>query len=73
MSDEILPISKPWYKSLKKTLGCIGFILYWALQIAPVIKDPSVLVSMAVPNISLILGLLGIKKFGDVMQNRIDK
>ena len=60
---------KPWYKSLKKTLGCIGFFLYWGLQIMPTIEDPTVLVSMAVPNISLILGLLGIKKFGDVLQN----
>jgi len=62
-------MNKPWYKSLKKMLGALGFVMYWITQIVAIIKDPGVIVQMAVPNISLILGLLAVKKFGDVIQN----
>ena len=60
----------PFYKSTKKTLGVIGFICYWGIQIPAVINDPTIAVQMALANTSLVLGLLGIKAIGGALQNR---
>lgn len=60
----------PFYKSTKKTLGVIGFAAYWGTQVVAIIKDPQIVVSMAMANTALILGLLGIKAIGGALQNR---
>ena len=58
----------PFYKSTKKTLGVIGFFLYWLVQVPAIIKDPSLVVSMSMANAAMVLGLLGIKTIGGAMQ-----
>ena len=54
-----------WYQSTKKTLGVLGFFFYWIIQIPAVKNDPSVIVSTTPLNMALVLGLLGLKKFGN--------
>ncbi len=61
---------KPFYKSVKKTLGVIGFGLYWGLQVVAVLEDPTIIVELSLENSVLILGLLGIKTIGGVMTNK---
>lgn len=59
----------PFYTSVKKTLGVIGFFLYWIVQVPAIVKDPQVIVSLTPLNLGLVLGLLGIKTIGGVMTN----
>lgn len=59
-------MSKPWYKSVKKVLGVIGFIFYWIVQIPAIIKDPTVITQLAMTNAGMVLGLLGIATVGHV-------
>ena len=63
----------PWYTSVKKTLGVIGFILYWAVQVPAIIKDPTVIISLAPVNMGLVLGLLGIKSITGAVVNGQNK
>ena len=61
--------SIPFWKSTKKTLGVVGFLLYWGTQVIAILDDPTIVVSMAIMNVSLILGLLGIKAIGGAIQS----
>lgn len=63
---------EPFYKSVKKTLGVIGFFLYWGVQVPAIVKDPSVIVSLTPMNLGLVLGLLGIKTIGGVIASKKD-
>ncbi len=58
---------QPFYKSTKKTLGVIGFIFYWGLQIPAVINDPSVAVQLSMENALFVCLLLGIKTAGGLI------
>ncbi len=63
-------MKEPWFKSTKKVLGVVGFILYWGLQIPAVIEDPQVITSLTMENAMFVSLLLGIKTVGGVMANR---
>ena len=54
---------QPFYKSTKKTLGVVGFLLNYILQGFAIYKDPTLITILAPSNTVLILGLLGLKKF----------
>ena len=60
----------PFYKSTKKTLGVIGFIFYWGIQIPAILQDSTIVTQMALANSAMVLGLLGIKAIGGAIQNR---
>ncbi|MCP4986049.1 MAG: hypothetical protein GY928_08255 [Colwellia sp.] len=64
---------KPFYKSVKKTLGVIGFIFYWAVQIPAVFEDPKVAVDLAFENALFVCLLLGIKTAGGIIASKKDK
>ncbi len=65
---------QPFYKSTKKTLGVIGFIFYWGLQIPAVINDPSVAVDLSLENALFVCLLLGIKTAGGLLNKpKVDK
>lgn len=64
---------EPFYKSVKKTLGVIGFFLYWIVQIPAIARDPNTIISLTPLNLGLVLGLLGIKSFTGVMAKKNDK
>lgn len=64
---------EPWYKSTKKVLGVIGFVLYWVVQIPAVIEDPSVAVDLTMENGIFVSLLLGIKTVGGVLASKKDK
>lgn len=59
-----------FYKSTKKTLGVIGFILNFILQGFAVWQDPSLITVLAPANIALVLGLLGIKTASNLISNK---
>ena len=63
----------PWHKSTKKTLGVIGFFLYWIVQVPSIINDPTVITTLAPINMGLVLGLLGIKTIGGAITHRSKK
>lgn len=60
----------PFYKSVKKTLGVIGFFFYWILQFYVVLKDTEVVKDFIMPDVILVSTLLGIKTIGGVLSNR---
>ncbi len=65
---------QPFYKSTKKTLGVLGFIFYWGLQIPAVINDPSVAVDLSLENALFVCLLLGIKTAGGLLNKpKVDK
>ncbi|MCP4269000.1 MAG: hypothetical protein GY777_26075 [Candidatus Brocadiaceae bacterium] len=64
---------EPFYKSTKKLLGVIGFVLYWGLQIPAVLEDPQVIVSLSMENAIFVAALLGIKTAGGVLASRKEK
>ena len=66
MSEQI---KQKWYQSTKKTLGVVGFFLYWIVQVPAIVKDPQVIVSLTPLNLALVLGLLGIKTIGGAIAN----
>lgn len=59
-----------WHKSTKKTLGVVGFFLYWIVQVPAIWNEPNVIISLAPINCGLVLGLLGIKTIGGVMAGK---
>ena len=65
MSDEV--IVKKW--SVKKTLGIIGFVLYWVVQLPAIFKSPEVIISLAPVNAGFVLGFFITKTAGIVIDN----
>ena len=63
-------MKEPFYKSTKKLLGVIGFILYWGVQVPAIIEDPGVITALTMENSIFVLGLLGIKTIGGVMASK---
>lgn len=66
LSDVV--IKEKWYQSTKKSLGVVGFYLNFILQGFAIWKDPTLITVLAPANVALILGLLGIKKFGNKIE-----
>ena len=60
---------QPFYKSTKKLLGVIGFIFYWGVQVPAIIKDPTVIISLAPVNAGFVLGFFVTKTAGIVIDN----
>lgn len=60
----------PFYTSVKKTLGVIGFFFYWILQFYVVFKNPEVVKDFIMPDVILVSTLLGIKTIGGVLSSR---
>lgn len=67
MSEQI---KQKWYQSTKKTLGVIGFFMYWGLQVPAVISDPSVIKDLSMENAILVSALLGIKTIGNIASKK---
>lgn len=59
-------------KSVKKTLGSLGCVVFFTLCIIGALKEPKCVESLLWPLMGLIAALFGIKTFGGVLSKKED-
>ena len=70
MAGHTTTTEQPFYKSVKKTLGVIGFFFYWFIQIPAVKTTPSIVKELVPYNLALVISLLGLKLVSGLIGNK---